>query len=94
MLIKFGSVKICQCKFNSPHEKGSVERSNRDFRRIFPKGTDFSKIETSQVKEAEFKINNIHMKLLRLKIPAQVEQEELVGEEIQYQKSVIRNLTL
>lgn len=37
----------------SPHEKGSVELSNRDFRRFFPKATDFSVVTQKEIDQAQ-----------------------------------------
>jgi len=68
----FPGLKIYFCTAYSPHEKGSVERSNRDFRRFFPKGTDFSTVSQAEIEQAQIIINNKPMKCLRWKSPNQV----------------------
>jgi IS30 family transposase len=67
----FPGLKIYFCTAYSPHEKGSVERSNRDFRRFFPKGTDFFLVSQAEIEQAQMLINNKPMKCLRWKSPAQ-----------------------
>jgi len=60
----FPDLKVYFCTAYSPHEKGGVERSNRDLRRFFPKGTDFSSVSQEQLAEAQELINNRPMKVL------------------------------
>ena len=72
----FPGLKVYFCTAYSPHEKGSVERSNRDFRAFFPKGTDFALVDISQIQFVENKINSRSMKLFNWKSPNQIEQEE------------------
>lgn len=83
----FPDLKVYFCTAYSPHEKGSVERSNRDFRAFFPKGSDFAIVETSKIQFAEESINQRPMKLLKWKSPLRVEQEELSQIEALYQKA-------
>ena len=73
----FLGLKVYFCTAYSPHEKGTVERSNRDFRAFFPKGTDFQLVDICQIKLAEDAINQRPMKLFQWKSPLQVEREEL-----------------
>lgn len=73
----FPALKVYFCTAYSPHEKGSVERSNRDFRVFFPKGTDFALIDQHSIKLAENAINNRPMKILQFKTPQQLWNEEL-----------------
>ena len=68
----FTGLMVYFCTAYSPHEKGSVERSNRDFRRFFPKGTDFSAVSQQEIDRAQSLINNKPMKCLRWKSPNQV----------------------
>lgn len=72
----FPGLKVYFCTAYSPHEKGSVERSNRDFRRFFPKGTDFHMAPQSEIERAESLINNKPMKCLLWKAPALLYAEE------------------
>lgn len=67
----FIELKSYFCTAYSPHEKGSVERSNRDFRRFFPKGTDFSLVSQEQILLAQQLINNKPMKCLLWRTPLQ-----------------------
>lgn len=39
-------------------ERGTNERINRDIRKIFPKGTDFSKVSDKQVQRCEDWVNH------------------------------------
>lgn len=74
----FPDLKVYFCTAYSPHEKGSVERSNRDFRAFFPKGTDFALVDIWQIQFVENKINSRSMKLFNWKSPNQIEQEEQI----------------
>lgn len=56
-------MKVYYCHAYKSQEKGSVERSNWQFRKRYPKGTDFSKVCKSEVKKFERKLNNRPMKL-------------------------------
>jgi IS30 family transposase len=67
----FPNLKVYFCTAYSPHEKGSVERSNRDFRRFFPKGTDFFLVSQADIDRAQILINNKPMKCLCWKSPTQ-----------------------
>jgi len=46
-----------------------VERSNRNFRKFFPKGTDFSKISQEELQAVTDKIRNTPLKLLAFRTP-------------------------
>jgi IS30 family transposase len=56
-------------------EKGSVEQVNGLIRRYFPKGTDFSKISSYQVKQVEKRLNTRPRKCLGYKTPLEVLEE-------------------
>jgi len=60
----FPGLKVYFCTAYSPYEKGGVERSNRELRRFFPKGTDFATVTLAQLTDAQEKINNRPMKRL------------------------------
>jgi IS30 family transposase len=68
----FPRLRVYFCTAYSPHEKGSVERSNRDFRRFFPKGTDFLLVSQAEIDRAQRLINTKPMKCLLWKSPAQL----------------------
>jgi IS30 family transposase len=72
----FTGLKVFFCTAYSPHEKGSVERSNRDLRREYPKGTDFALVQSEALEQAEQRLNERPMKCLRWKSPKEVYQEE------------------
>ena len=54
-----------------------VERGNREFRRYFPKGTDFSLVEADEVRRVTAAIDSRPMKCLNWQSPDQVYQKEL-----------------
>lgn len=49
--------KVFYCHPYTSCERGSNERINRDIRRLFPKGTDFSKISDKRVQEVAQWVN-------------------------------------
>ncbi|MBL4781977.1 MAG: IS30 family transposase [Porticoccaceae bacterium] len=53
-------------------EKGSVEQVNGLIRRIFPKGTDFSKVSAKEINRAEKLLNNRPRKCLNYQTPYEV----------------------
>jgi len=56
-------------------EKGSVEQVNGLIRRIFPKGTDFTKVTVSEINRVEKLLNNRPRKCLKFKTPYEVFRE-------------------
>ncbi len=61
--------KILGCKVYYTHayasyEKGGIENCNRLFRRWFPKGTNFARVEDSELRRVENIINNMPRKIL------------------------------
>lgn len=82
----FPSLRVYFCTAYSPHEKGSVERSNREFRRFFPKGTDFFQVSQAEIERAQVLINNKPMKCLNWKSSADFDQNELQHLEKQFYK--------
>ena len=63
------NIKSYFCKPYSAWEKGTVENINGIIRRFFPKGTDFGKISSEQIKYVENWINNRPMKVLNYLTP-------------------------
>ncbi len=68
----FPDIQIFWCDPYRPHQRGSVERSNRDFRKFFGKKTDFSAIAQERLKEVTDKINNTPLKIFNFRTPAEV----------------------
>ena len=68
----FTELRVYFCTAYSPHEKGSVERSNRELRRFFPKGTDFSHVSDDDLNAKVLLINQRPMKCLGWKSPQQL----------------------
>jgi IS30 family transposase len=83
----FPSLKVYFCTAYAPHEKGSVERSNRDFRRFFPKGTDFISVAQAEIDNAQMLLNNKPMKCLKWRSAKEFYQEELQKLEEQSQQA-------
>jgi len=50
--------KIYYCHPRNPQERGSNENANRLIRRFYPKGTNFDKVNNSEIAEVEDWINN------------------------------------
>jgi IS30 family transposase len=71
----FPEIEIFWCDAYKPQQRGSVERSNRDIRRFYPKGTDFSKLSDKEMKAIFDKINNTPLKLHYFKTPHEVIEE-------------------
>ncbi len=55
----------------SSYQRGTNENTNGLIRQYFPKGTDFSKVTTTELKEVENQLNNILRK--KLKFLTQIE---------------------
>ncbi len=79
----FTDLKVYFCTAYSPHEKGSVERSNRDLRRDFPKGTDFALVSKEQLQNTQDKFNKKPMKCLKWVSSDELYQREVVRVESQ-----------
>jgi IS30 family transposase len=84
----FKELQVYFCTAYSPYEKGSVERSNRDFRRDFPKGTDFAMVPPEQIQQTQDKFNNKPMKCLKWGSPDELYKQEVERLELEiYQKA-------
>lgn len=53
----------------SPSEKGSIERTNRDIRRYFPKGHSFYKVTPAEVQHVQDVVNRYPRKILNWQSP-------------------------
>lgn len=58
-------------------EKGTVENTNGLIRRYLPKGTDFSNIKKSDIRQIENALNNRPRKCLRYKTPLEVLERQV-----------------
>lgn len=67
----------------SSWERGTNENTNGLIRRFFPKGTDFSKITSKQLKQAQNNLNNRPRKVLGYKTPN--EMMEIENANMKYQ---------
>ena len=67
----------------SSWERGTNENTNGLIRRFFPKGTDFSKINSNQLRSAQNNLNNRPRKVLGYKTPNEMMELELAN--IKYQ---------
>ena len=63
----------------SSWERGTNENTNGLIRRFFPKGTDFSKIDIEQLKNAQNNLNDRPRKVLGFKTPNEMMQLELAN---------------
>jgi len=79
----FKELRVYFCTAYSPHEKGSVERSNRELRRFFPKGTDFSQVSDETLNAKVLLINQRPMKCLGWKSPAELYSAEMAEQHYQ-----------
>jgi transposase, IS30 family len=68
----FTDLKLYWCDPYKPQQRGTVERSNRNFRKFFPKGTDFSKIPEEELRVVMEKIRNTPLKLHGFRTPREV----------------------
>jgi IS30 family transposase len=70
-------MKTYFCHPYSSWEKGSNENANGLYRRLFPKGTDFSKVDPVEIQLMTDYYNNRPMKVLGYRTPAEVFAEQL-----------------
>ena len=71
----FPDIKVYFCDAYCPYQKGSNERGNRDFRKYYPKGTNFDEVTAQEVREAQRKVNLHPMKLHNWRSPSAVAAE-------------------
>jgi len=67
----FPGLKVYFCDPYCPYQKGGNERGNRDFRKYYPKGTNFDGVSNDDVVRVETKIRNHPMKRLKWQSPAE-----------------------
>jgi IS30 family transposase len=68
----FPSLVIYFCDAYCPYQKGSNERGNRDFRKYYPKGSNFEGVMPEEVREVQKKVNLHPMKLHQWRSPSEV----------------------
>lgn len=66
------NLKLYWCDPYRPQQRGTVERSNRNFRKFYPKGTDFSKVPEEELKLVMEIIRNTPIKLHGFRTPLEV----------------------
>lgn len=77
-LFQLTAVFKCDSYFCQPYhswEKGSIEQINGLIRRCLPKGTDFTRIHHTRIKEIEIALNNRPRKCLKFNTPLEVHTE-------------------
>lgn len=62
----------------SPWERGTNENTNGLVRQYFPKGTDFSKVPTAEIRRVQDQINGRPRKCLEFMTPAEVFQQQVL----------------
>ena len=67
----------------SSWERGTNENTNGLIRRFFPKGTDFSKVTSTQLQSAQNNLNNRPRKVLGYKTPNEMMELEIANSEYQ-----------
>ena len=50
-------ISVYYCDAYKSWQKGSVENGNRELRRYYPKGTDFSVVSEQEIRKVQYKIN-------------------------------------
>ena len=75
----FPDLKIYFCDAYCPYQKGTNERGNRDFRKYYPKGTNFDEVTVEEVREAQRKVNLHPMKLHSWRCPSEVAAESALA---------------
>lgn len=70
----FPELKVYFCEAYCPYQKGTNERGNRDFRKYYPKGSNFDEVTAEEVKKVQEKINLHPMKLHHWHSPYEVSE--------------------
>jgi IS30 family transposase len=71
-LARSTKIKVYFAHPHSPWERGTSENTNSLIREFFPKGTDFSKVTTAQLKKVENLLNDRPRKVLNWQTPREV----------------------
>ncbi len=79
LFTKHTKIKVYFCHPYSPWERGTCENTNGLIRDYFPKGTDFSKISTRQLKRVQHELNERPRKTLGYRTPKEVLSREILG---------------
>lgn len=77
IITKKTGIKIYFAHPYSSWERGTNENTNGLFRRYFPKGTDFNKIEEKKLLKIQEKLNNRPRKIIGYKTPNEIMEFEL-----------------
>lgn len=70
-------LKIYYCDAYKSQQKGSVERSNRDFRKFYAKGTDFANVTQADVIRVQNILNSMPLKIHGFLSPEQMKSKLL-----------------
>ena len=70
---------VYYCHPYTSSERGTNERINRDIRRWFPKGTDFSKHSDEEVQQLENWVNDYPREVLAFATPAELFAQHLAA---------------
>ena len=68
------------CDPSSPRQKGTVENTNRRFRKWLPRTRDITRMPDLELKQLCDQLNNTPRKCLGWKTPAEVFQERMLAE--------------
>ena len=71
-------MKVYFCDPGSPWQRGTCENTNGLIRDYFPKGTDFSKVSTKELKRVQKELNERPRKTLNFRTPKEVFVEEIM----------------
>lgn len=71
------AIKIYFCNPYHSWEKGTIENTNGEIRKYFPKGSDVSKYPRKFFKDIEKKLNSRFMKCLKYQTPDEAYEKEL-----------------
>jgi IS30 family transposase len=85
-------IKIYFCNPYHSWEKGTVENTNGEIRKDFPKGSDVSKYLPSFFKKIEKKLNDRFMKCLKYQTPAEAIEKCRKQKKLRENRSEKRNI--
>jgi IS30 family transposase len=73
----YPEIKFYYCDSYKSFQKGSVERSNKEIRKYYPKGTDFHGVTQAEIIEIQNKVNNKKMKIHGYLSPVNFRDQDL-----------------